>query len=293
MNARGLFRKTWHRGLLVTAALSVFSYAAEAVDADEVKIGPIAYTQDVNGVPVTITAFSFIDVSTGSNQIIIKARVLADLFDLQQKIGAIVDTFSLPKDNCRSYSANNPVVSIPRKELVFRNGAAIFSLGGTVTDWDCRENPIPNSKLDWVEKWGVKVPSLVTWPGSPIKNIVVTQPFDADLPVDLAKNNDYAVGIKFSDPNIQLKGQYAFITNGVLQLAGVDINQKAYDALQKAIDPEKLRLAIPEEISQYKPIVESAHFEDDAGHLTAAIAVSAAIPPATLTDLLKEMLPKK
>ena len=184
------------RGLLAAAFIASTS-AAEAVRADEVQIGPILYTQDVNGVPVTITASSFVDISTGSNQINIKARVVGDLYDLQQKIGAIVDTFNLPRDNCRSFSASNPVVSIPRKELLFKEGSAFFSVGGTVTVLDCRENPVPNSKVEWVmgNVFGVKtkVPKVVTWGGDPIKNKVLTQPFDADLPVTLVKNNDYAV----------------------------------------------------------------------------------------------------
>jgi hypothetical protein len=68
-------------------------------------------------------------------------------------------TFKLPSDNCGSYSANNPVVLIPSKELAFKDNSAVFSISGRVEIWDCREKPIPNSKVEWVLKdvgFGVK-----------------------------------------------------------------------------------------------------------------------------------------
>jgi hypothetical protein len=271
--------------------------SAAAPEPDEVQIGPVEYQQSVNGVSVVVSATTYAKVVTVDNKIYLKARIVGDLVDLQRKIGAIVDTFDLPRDNCRSYSPNNPVVSIPRKELLFRDGAAIFSLGANVVMWQCLENPVPNTKVEWQVKdigFGIKtkVPVVISWPGSPIKTILVRQPFDADLPVTLVKNNDHAVGLQFSKPDIELGGQYAFITKGVLKIAGVDINQKAYDALQKAIDPEKLRLTIPEELSKFNPAVESARFIDLNGHLSAEISVSALVPAAVMTDLIKELLNK-
>src|SRR4030081_1706423 len=134
-------------------------------------------------------ARTYFKVQTIDNKIYLKAQVIGDLGDLQRKIGTIVDTFKLPRDNCGSYSANNLVVSVPRKELAFKDNAAVFSISGSVETWDCRENPVPNSKVDFVLKdvgFGVKtkVPQVVTWPGDPNKDPLLPQPFDAALPVN-------------------------------------------------------------------------------------------------------------
>lgn len=265
---------------------------------EEVVIGPIDYFQDVNGIKVDITAKTYLKLTTADNNVNMHIRVFGDLFDLQRKIGSIVDTFNLPKNNCGSYSPKNAVVDIPRKELRANQEGATFSLGGTVVMWECAQNPVPNSKVEWeVKNIGLgiktKVPVVHTWPGNPIKTILATQPFDADLPINLVKNNDHAVGLQFSKPDIELKGQYAFITKGILNIAGVDVNQKASDALQKAIDPSKLLLTIPNELTKYSPVVESARLFNDAGHLTAEIQLSAVIPGGALTDVLRELLPKK
>lgn len=271
---------------------------AAASEPDEAQIGPVDYQQNVNGIAVNLSATTYIKIETINNKLYLKARVVGDLVDLQRKIGTIVDTFDLPRDNCRSYSPNNPVVSIPRKELRYADGAAVFSIGGSVTMWQCVENPIPNSRVDWeIRDIGLgirtRVPVVRTWPGSPIKTILVRQPFDADLPVLLVKNGDHAVGVQFSRPDIELKGDFAFITKGALKIAGVDINQKAYDALQKAIDPQKLQLTIPDELAKYNPTVETARLIDKAGHLCAEITLSALVPAATVTELVRELIAKK
>jgi hypothetical protein len=277
------------------AAILAMTVQSRSASPDEVQIGPAEYQQNVNGVPVNVSAATFIRVDSANNRIQLNARVVGDLSDLQQKIGAIVDTFNLPHDNCGSYSANNPVVSIPRKELPIKDGAAVFSIGGSVTLWECVENPIPNSKVEWeIRNIGLgiktKVPVVKTWPGSPIKTILVTQPFDAHLPIALVKKDEHTVAIEFSNPDIELKGQYAFITKGILNVAGVNVNQKAEDALRKAIDPEKLQVAIPDEMARFNPAITSARFFDDSGHLAAEIQLTAEIPAAVMTDLIKTLL---
>ena len=247
--------------------------------------------------PVNVSATTFVKIETIENKIYLRARVVGNLSDLQRKIGSIVDTFDLPRDNCKSYSPKNPVVSIPRKELTFRNGAALFSVGANVTVWACVENPIPNSKVEWeMCKIGpIKTkcrPRVVTWPGNPIKTHVGAQNIDADLPIFLVKNNDHAVGVQFSKPDIDLGdcSWFACVAKGVLQIGGVDVNQKAYDALQRAIDPEKLRLAIPDELERFNPSVVSARFFEDDGSLAAEIKLSALVPAAAVTELVQELL---
>lgn len=296
----GRLQRRYRRRMTACAAVCATLLLTPAIagEPDEAQIGPVDYQQNVNGVAVNLSATTYVKIETIDNKLYLRARVVGDLIDLQRKIGPIVDTFDLPRDNCGSYSPKNAVVSIPRKELRYAAGGAVFSIGGSVTMWQCIENLVPNSRLDWeVRNIGLgikaKVPVIRTWPGSPIKTILVRQSFDADLPVFLVKNSDHAVGVQFSKPDIELKGDLAFITKGALQIAGVDINQKAYDALQKAIDPQKLQLAIPDELAKYNPTVVSARLIDQAGHLCAELTLSALVPAATVTELVKELIARK
>lgn len=71
------------------------------------------------------------------------------------------------------------------------------------------------------------------------------------------------------------------------------INQKAGDALTKAIDPEKLKVAIPSEFLDYHPRIDSARFIDDAGQLAAEINMSALIPEEKVTSLVKHLIDRK
>src|SRR5262249_17736342 len=157
------------RTITAVALLLSLIVPAIAIEPDDFLVGPITYQQDVNGVPVNLTARTYFKIQTIDNKIFLKAQIIGDLGDLQQKIGVIVDSFRLPQENCKSYSGNNPVVSIPRKELLFRDGSAVFSISGSVVMWDCRENLKLNSKVDWVlEDIGLgiktKVPKVITWP---------------------------------------------------------------------------------------------------------------------------------
>jgi len=283
---------------LALGLLAMTLNEAAAIEPDDFLVGPIEYQQDVSGVPVTIVAKTYFKIQTLENKLYLKAQVIGDLGDLQRKIGAIVDSFKLPWENCRSYSPNNPVVDIPRKELPFRDGAAVFSIGGKVTMWQCLENPIPNTKVEWQLRdvgFGIKtkVPVVVTWPGSPIKTILLTQPFDADLPITLVRNNESTVSLNVGSPDIELKGSLAFITKGVLSVAGIDINQKAADALRKVVDPEKLKLTIPEQFQEFNPKIDSARFIDYDGKLAIEMNLSALIPAAKVTDMVKGLIDKK
>ncbi len=281
------YRKFLEAGL-VAASLG-YAHQASA----QLAVGPIAYQQNVNGVNVTVNVTSLISVQTNPGSLAVTAKVDADLFDLQQKIGAIVDTFALPTGNCdnKGLGKINPVVTISSKSLAAQGGQAVLSIGGHVDAWTCVDGP-PNSEVQWqMKKIGpikTKVPVIHTWP-SVIKNKDATQPFDATLPASLVKQSDTAVALQLGQPDIKLSGQYAFLTNGILKIAGVDINQKASAALQNAIDPNKLKAALPTELQKLNMTVQSAHFVDDGGHLVAELNLSASVSASDITNLLRQI----
>jgi hypothetical protein len=169
---------------------------------------------------------------------------------LQQNITAIVDKFGFPTNNCASYKPDNQVVALSDVTLTYdaNSGDALLTLAGTDTVWTCLQNPVPDIVTTWVMKtytvlgFTVKtlVPVVQTLPGSPIKTVLLTQPFNAQLflspQVSLTNPTTLAVGMQLSSVNLTLGGQYAFLINGVVSIAGVAVNLVAYDVLSRLID---------------------------------------------------------
>ena len=262
---------------------------------DEVLVGPISMTHNAGTVPVTVVAASYFKIVSKADGLYLDARIEGDLRDLQGKFGAIVDTFRLPKDNCGSYKPDNLVVDLPTKSLTPQGSTAVLKVSGKIDVWSCFENPVPKTKIEWEVKnigFGIKtkVPVVKTWPGDPIKTRVLSQPFEAALPVAIHKVSDRSVALAVGSPNIELKGQYVFITKGVLNIAGVDVNDEAKKALDKAIDPNSLVLAVPEEYAALNPVVSSVSFGEKAGGLMLYASLSAKLPVEKLNEFVRALV---
>jgi hypothetical protein len=278
-------------------AASPAAAAAPVPEPTEFLVGPITQDQDVNGTTVRIIVNDYFKVVSTKGGLSLESRLEVDLSDLQQKFPAILGAIPLPNDNCGSYKIDNLVVSLPNRDLRTEGDHALMVIGGKVDVWTCLENPIPNSKIEWRVKnigFGIKtkVPVVVTWPGNPIKNKTASQPFDATLPIYFRKIDDRTIGIVLGEPKVNLTGQYVFITKGVLSLAKIDINQEAKKALDKAIAPDMLLKAIPDEFSSMNPVIRDATFYSQGGRLAARINVSATIPPEKITEWIGLMLKK-
>jgi hypothetical protein len=248
---------------VLAAALLVGSVSALAQPKpDEIQVGPVTVPHQFQGVTVSQTVLAYFMIVSRPDGLYLNARLESDLRDLQAKFGSLIDRVPLPRDNCRSFSGNNPVVSLPTKSISSENDAARIKLSGEVKMWDCRENPIPETYWDsngckgslFGKEYSFGCPK--TRPGSPIKNVLGTQPFDFSVPVYLKKTGDRTVALMIGDPNINLGGQYAFITRGILSIAGIDINAEAKKALDAAIDPNTLTVAIPTEYAELNPIIQ-------------------------------------
>ncbi len=272
--------------------------AQPAPSPDEVQVGPIDIAQSLQGIAVTLRVTSMVSVSTSPAAITVRTRTFGDLRDLQAKIGSIVDTFPLPRDNCRSFSANNPVVKLHTKRLDLNGEAVVFTLSGDVEDWDCRENPIPNSKIVMVdENWlGVHVrrPKIETWPGSPIKNLLITQPVTAKLSARLRLASDATIQLVMDAPQVELGGHPALaaVRDALLNLFKIDINRLVEQQLRQAIDPAALQVGLPDDVKRLGAKLQKAAFVN-VGALGVEIQAQAQLPSANLTDLLKALADNK
>jgi len=275
--------------LFVVATTTTVGWAQAIVPQDEVAVGPVTLTQSYGDIQISSVATTYLSVQTKNDGLYVRGRILGDLADLQSKIGQIVDQFPLPQNNCASYGLSNLVGKIWGKQLVPSGNSAVLKLTGYVEVWGCASNPVPNSKIEWRNDgpFGLSIPHIVTWPGDPIKTIMAKQPFDVSLPAALVVIDEHTVALRLGAPNIALGGQYAGITNGILRIAGIDLNGTAADALNKAIDPSKLKQSVPEDLLKLNPEVTGATFVDNAGRLEVELQLNSRIPPDQLTGLLQ------
>jgi len=268
------------RTLLLTA-LFVTGLASTATA--QMTVGPTAITNNVNGVPVTVSATSSITVNSVGNEKTIGARILVDLVDLQRKFANVLESLKLPTDNCANRGADNqsPVVSLKSGSLWPVDDQLVMSVRGHVDVWSCVDKP-SKSEIAWKKKKigfiNVKVPVVRT-----VKNVKKskdgTQPFWGQLPVQLVKQDGGNIGLKVAaEPDIELEGTHGLITNAKLNAAKMDINQKALGALQSAIDPAKLKEALPKEYQKLNMTVVSTRFRNYGGHAIAEINLAAATP---------------
>lgn len=282
------------RNTLALCGLCVVPAPGFADRSNELQLGPVSIIEDIQGVKVTVVSKSSLNLHTTPSGLSFKIKVEADLSDLQAKIGSIIDTIKLPNDNCPSYKPDIALPTIWGKELQTAGTSAILWLHGYIDVWSCVQNPVPNSKVEWVmKKIGpikTKVPKVVTWQGNPIKNKDLTQPFDISESAQLVKVDDHTVALQLGSPDVKLGGKFVFITKGILSIAGVNVNAKAKEALDKAVDPSKLKVSIPDEILQYNPRIDGASFQSVGSKLFAVIDLSADVPAVKINSVLKQLI---
>ncbi|WP_156795733.1 hypothetical protein [Bradyrhizobium icense] len=281
---------------LCTAAIAETapgSNASSVSQSDRIAIGPIVLSQDVQGITVNTAVAMNFAVETKSDGLHLSLVLDASLVDLQQKFAQIVGTLPLPRDNCKSYTLVNPVVSLTIRALKGEGDTAVVALSGDVDGWTCVENPVPETYWDSTGCRG-DLPfgghyvfgCPKTRPASPIKNKSFTQPFDATLPVKLQKTGDASLSLVLGEPNVKLGGQFVFITNGLLSIAGININDQAKKALERAIDPNKLTISVPKEYADLNPTIVDASFRSGQGQLAIRLDMTALLPPARINEIL-------
>jgi hypothetical protein len=259
-----------------TLSLAGFLLAGLASQAAaQLAVGPVAINNTVNGVPVTVSATSYTTVRPVDNDIVVTARIFADLVDLQKKFASIVGKFK-PGDTCANKGAEpNPVMSLKSSSLWPRSDQLVMFLRGHIDMWSCVAAP-PKTETRYEQKkiafikYKVAVQHTVK---EVKKSKSSTQPFDATLPAILMKTNDGKVSLEVTKPGLKFEGY----SDTVLKRANADLNKNALSALQSAIDPVKLKAALPKELQKLDMSVQSARFRDYGGHAIAEINLATTI----------------
>jgi hypothetical protein len=276
---------------ILLSALLLASLVSRATA--QIVVGPVAIQNEVNGIPITVNATSWITVNSDGNELSVDARIFADFIDLQKKFATILGTFKLPADSCANRGADNqsPVVALKSGTLWPRDDQLVMSIRGQIDVWSCVTGPL-RSEIRWKKKKiafvKLSIPQLYTWTNL-IKNKDGTHLFHGSLPIYLAEKDATTVAVKVAGPNIIMDRQEASVTGASLKLAKLDINQKASAALQSAIDPAKLKEALPSELQKLNMAVVSARFRDQGGHAVAEVNLAARVSGESIPELLQQV----
>jgi len=241
--------------------------------------GTVAITNHVNGVPITVSATSWINAIESERAS--DARIFIDLIDLQRKFPAVIDGLRTSAADCakRDSESLSPTVSLKSGSLLPVDDQLIISLRGQVDLWSCKPR-LGKSSIIWKKQkigfLNIKLPTRQTVKPGMKRTKDGTQSFRGNLPIQLMQKDRKGVALKISDPEIRLEGQDVLVTHASLDHAKMAINQKMYAALQSAINFVKLKTMLPKELQQ--STVVSARFRSQGGHAIAEINLAATAP---------------
>jgi hypothetical protein len=261
--------------------------------ADEFLLPTRSVEQTVQGVPIKAEVYTFLSVGVVDDKIKLHARAIADLSDFQNKIGALVDTIPLPTDNCSHFGLDNIVARIWGKQITVSGNVATLKLNGDVEIWTCVKNPIPciRTVFDEVNTplGTIRIPRPEPFDcNPPIKNRNLSQPFEATLPFSVAVVDSDTFAIKLGDPDVDLGGALGGVTEGILKIAGVDVNAKVKEALDQAVNPELLKQNLPEFLLKYNPTLTRAELLSNSGALALTLEADAILDAKALGELIQE-----
>jgi hypothetical protein len=229
---------------------------------DELPVGPVPFNQTVQGIALSTPVSALLSVQPQGNQLQINARILADLSDLQRKIGPLVDTIPLPKDSCDHNGIDNLVATISNKDLTISGSVATLTLQGQVEDWVCE-------------------PFL--------KTILLTQPFNVALLFEVVVSDPQTIAVQLGQPSVTLDGQFSGITGAILNIAGVDINAQVKAALDHLINPDLLKQTLPAALLPLHPSITRAELLSNSGPLALYVEMNASIDGTTIGQLIRKI----
>jgi hypothetical protein len=235
---------------------------------DELWFGPVPFPANVQGVALSLPVTVALAIEPAGDQLQIHARLLGDLSDLQHKIGSLIDTIPLPTDGCAQVNANNLTVRIWGKELTITGDTASLILHGDVIDWFCLQLPFSD----------------------PDPKRIVTQPFDATLPFQVVKAGLQTIAVQLGEPTVTLGGQFGSVTQGILNIAGVNINAQAGALLNRSIPSGLLQQTLPADLEPLHPEITLAGLRSDAGSLALYAELNASIDGKVIGQLIRTLL---
>ncbi|MVT52603.1 hypothetical protein GPL17_19155 [Bradyrhizobium yuanmingense] len=221
----------------------------------------------------------------------IELLVMIDLSPIRQRV---VSDRTLLQDNCRSYSVSNYVAEGESVELTVEDGKLKIERRGRLSVWQCIENPVPNSKVEWeIKSVGLgiktKVPVVKTWPGSPIKNKLAEQSYasSTSFAFDQSSSGTIAVQAAYDGMGSLLAPSDA---KKDLEETTRRATENVKGLLEKIVSPETLLAVLPAEYRGIKLSLKSAAFSAQGSDPTVRLAYETRLSAAEADAFKKSLL---
>jgi hypothetical protein len=197
------------------------------------------------GAPSIITTSK---VSKDDGPKAVAVEVTVDLSDLQAKIGPLIDTISLPSENCPFTGVGNAVLRISQKRIVNEGTVASLKFSGDAEIWAC-----------------VSVPSAGL-----VKTRLGSQPFDVEMSFELTVINPSTIGVIVRKPRISYGGNLSPDVKKALLNSISIISTQVTAWLNRFFTSDLCKAQLSQEIISLGPRILSARFLEDSDHLAAA-----------------------
>ena len=274
-----------HEGIFWNC-IAVDCFGVGSLGLKQLAVGPITMTNHVNGVPITVSATSWITVVSVGGERAVDARIFVDLVDLQRKFPAVIDRLGGSAPDCakRDADSRSSAVFLISGSLLPIDDQLIMSVRGQVDLWSCRARPAKSSIVWKKQKIGflnIKLPQRHTVKATMKKTKDGTQPFRGNLPIQLVQKDSANIALKISDPEIKLEGQDAAVSHANLNNAKLDINQKVLCQCSKCDQFRKAQSNASERASKIDRRFESLFRKSKGGHAIAEINLALTSAPNT------------
>ncbi len=221
---------------------------------NEVRIGPVRFTENIGGTPLDLQISLFGDFSVQQGALRSSARLVIDLADLEAKAGSLVAAIELPDERCGLR------VSIDSVSIQSDRNAALLKIDGGLELWMCQD---------------LLVDELVTR--------LISQGFTAEVVAQLGvRNSGRTLALNLSNPRVILDGAAGALNVDDLAPALLE-GLLTHLRSQLEIDP------IPQELTPYQPQIHAASFFSNGGRLAAQVQVGLTAPGPALTQLAQRL----
>jgi hypothetical protein len=250
------------RNLSLLAALCLGLFGHGRIDAQdlmlqarpgEAPLGPIPSSQVVQGVSIGLRTSLFFSRRDDGGTSTLVTRLLVDLSDVQAKIGDLVNTLPLPREDCAHFGADNLVLGFAEKALDVRGNQAILRLKGSAEVWACMR------ALFGGGLWKTKV----------------EQPAEIELPFQLTVAGQRTVAIQMGTPTVHLDGPLEPAMTIALQFLKIDLGALLKKEIDREVNLDLLKWSLPEVLLRASPELRQAEFVSNSGALVAAFQVEA------------------
>ena len=253
------------------------------------SFGPVVINNDVYGVPVMVRAESGITTKSEGDDLVVDARIVTDLIDLQKKFSDIMKKLPNSTADCANRHDQNQtaIIALKSGSLWPRADQLVVLTKGEIEIWSCIRGR-ERSAIRWHKKQIASlklfIPQIQSW-RQVSKKQIGTRPFRSNSWIYLGEKETH---LSFSKTDIRLEGEEISSQYADLQGAQLDLQQRIKDVLEHAISFDKIIVALLPELRSVRMEIITTRFSDFGGHAIAEFNLRTRLPGNLGTQLFQQ-----